>query len=245
MAYDPYLPGFEKLIPGLIEAWDSAADAYDDAGAPDPALSAAIEALRGWDLRVALDSVPMSLAHFYGMRFEEQGDNPLDLNGMERVNYFGTKSPYAERRQIFAETVAMLEADFGSWQTPWGEINRFQRLSGDIDAGFDDSQPSLPVPMATARWGALAAYGAKRFGDTRRLYGYRGNSFVAVVEFGDRVRAKSILAGGQSNDPDSPHFDDQAERYVNRDFKEVAYYREDVEARARERYRPGSRDKSR
>ncbi len=234
LAYDPYLPGFEKLIAGLIEAYDSAVE-------PDPALAGPIDALRRWDLNVTLDSAAMSLAHFYGMRYEEQGDNPLDLNGMERVNYFGTGSPPAERLEIFAETVAMLEADFGSWNIPWGEINRFQRLSGDIDAGFDDSEPSLPVPMATARWGALAAFGARRFGDTKRIYGYRGNSFVAAVEFGDRVRAKSILAGGQSNDPASPHFDDQAEPYVNREFKDVAYYREDVEARAEERYRPGER----
>ena len=99
--------------------------------------------------------------------------------------------------------------------------------------------------MTTARWGALAAYGAKRFGDSKRIYGYRGNSFVAVVEFGDRVRAKSILAGGQSNDPASPHFDDQAEPFVTRQFKDVAYYQEDVEARAEERYSPGKRGEAR
>jgi acyl-homoserine lactone acylase PvdQ len=190
---------------------------------------------------VSADSVAMSLAHFYGMRYEDEGDNPKDLNGMDRVNYFGSESPAAERLEIFSETVAMLEADFGSWQTPWGEINRFQRLSGAIDAEFDDDEPSLAVPMATSRWGALAAYGARRYEGTKRIYGYRGNSFVAVVEFGKKVRAKSILAGGQSNDPDSPHFFDQAERYVNRDFKEVAYYREDVEQRAVERYSPGGR----
>ncbi len=234
LAYDPYLPGFEALIPGLVAAWDAADD-------KDPALAPAIEALRGWDRRVTLDSVPMTLAHFYGMRYEEEGDNPQDLQGMDRVNWFGTGSPPEERLEIFAATVAMLEADFGRWDVPWGEVNRFQRLSGAIDAGFDDAEPSLPVPMTTSRWGALAAFGAKRFGDTKRIYGYRGNSFVAAVEFGDRVRAKSILAGGQSNDPASPHFDDQAERYVDREFKEVAYYREDVEARARERYAPGRR----
>lgn len=234
LAYDPYLPGFEQLLPGLFEAWDAADNR-------DPALAAPIAALRDWDLTVSADSVPMSLAHFYGMRYEEEGANPLGLRGMERVNYFGTQSPHDERLRLFADTVAMLDADFGSWETPWGEINRFQRLSGDIDLAYDDTKPSLPVGMTTGRWGALAAYGARRFDGTKRIYGYRGNSFVAVVEFGDRVRAKSILAGGQSNDPDSPHFDDQAQMYADREFKDVAYYREDVEARADERYRPGER----
>jgi acyl-homoserine lactone acylase PvdQ len=93
--------------------------------------------------------------------------------------------------------------------------------------------------MASGRWGALAAYGARRFEGTKKLYGYRGNSFVAVVEFGDRVVARSVLAGGQSGNPDSPHFDDQAEAYVNGQFKDVPYYREDVEARAKRTYRPG------
>jgi acyl-homoserine lactone acylase PvdQ len=95
--------------------------------------------------------------------------------------------------------------------------------------------------MASGRWGALAAFGAKRFPGTKKLYGYRGNSFVAVVEFGEQVRAKTLLAGGQNNDPGSPHFDDQAQRYADAQFKEVAFYRRDVEARAQERYRPGQR----
>lgn len=93
--------------------------------------------------------------------------------------------------------------------------------------------------MASSRWGALASYGARAYPGTNRIYGASGNSFIAVVEFGERVRAKSLLAGGQSSDPASPHFDDQALRYINREFKDVAFYREDVERRARRTYQPG------
>ena len=133
----------------------------------------------------------------------------------------------------------MLEADFGDWNTPWGEVNRFQRLTGDIQQPHDDDAPSLPVGFASGNWGALASYGARRFPGTKKLYGASGNSFVAVVEFGDRVEAKTILAGGQNGDPASPHFDDQAERYINVNWKDAAYYREDVEARAVREYHPG------
>ncbi len=234
IAYDPYLPGFEKLISGLIEA-------YDASGQTHPDLEGPIEALRGWDLRVSVDSVPMSLAHFYGMKYLSDGENPLDLGGMALIDYFGTDSRRDERLQIFAATVAELEADFGRWDTPWGEINRYQRLTGRIEHRFDDSAPSLPVGMASGDWGALASFRARRYPGTKRIYGTSGNSFVAVVEFGDRVEAKTLLAGGQSGDPDSPHFDDQAQRYVDREFKDVAYYREDVEARAVTTYRPGER----
>lgn len=231
LAYDTYLPGFEKLIPGLI-------DAYDSSGAAYPQLADPVDALRDWDLRVSVGSVPMSLAYFYGMQFRADGQNPAGLRGMELINYYATETGEEERLRVFSRAVERLTADFGQWDTPWGEINRFQRLSGDMNLKYDDDAPSLPVGMASGDWGALASYRARRF-DTRRIYGVSGNSFIAVVEFGDRVKARSMLAGGQSGDPDSPHFDDQAQRYVDRDFKDVAYYREDVEARAVRTYHPG------
>lgn len=231
LAYDSYLPGFEALIAGLVSA-------YDESGGDYPQLAPAIKALRGWDLRVDVDSVPMSLAYFYGMQYRETGANPLGLRGMALINYFGLQSPPAERLQVFAAAMSRLVDDFGRWDTPWGEINRFQRLSGDIDLAFDDDAQSLPVGMASGDWGALASYRAVRR-DTRRLYGVSGNSFVAVVEFGEKLRAKSLLAGGQSGDPASPHFDDQAGSYVRGEFKDVAFYPKDVEARAQRRYHPG------
>ena len=236
LAYDPYLPGFEKLIPGLV-------DAYDASGRENVAIGGAVEVLRNWDLRVTIDSVAMTLAHFYGSRYSEQGERPAEIRDasfMERIDYFGTGSPGEERLRIFAETVDELVASFGRWDIPWGEVNRFQRLSGDIDLGYDDDEPSLPVGMASAAWGALASFGASADENTKRIYGRSGNSFVAVVEFGDKVRAKSLLAGGQSGNPASPHFDDQAERYADAAFKDVAFYREDVEARAERTYHPGN-----
>jgi acyl-homoserine lactone acylase PvdQ len=95
--------------------------------------------------------------------------------------------------------------------------------------------------MGNSQWGALASYGSRRMNGTKKLYGTYGNSFAAAVEFGDRVRAKSILVGGQSNDPESGHFVDQVPRYVNQNWKDVAFYREDVEAREAEHYVPGKR----
>jgi acyl-homoserine lactone acylase PvdQ len=234
LAHDPYLPGFELLIKGLI-------DAYAAAEQPDPVLAGPMEVLRVWDLRSAIDSVAMTLAHFYGINSIAEGTAPGGLSRMETVNYYGTGSPPAERLAIFAATVRMLEADFGSWEIPWGEVNRFQRLTGDIDLAFDDDKPSTPVDMSNSDWGALADFGARRVNDTKKLYGLNGNSFAAAVEFGAKLRAKSILVGGQSNDPESPHFTDQVPLYAKHEWKDVAFYREDVEERATERYAPGAR----
>ncbi|SIN69371.1 acylase [Algoriphagus halophilus] len=234
LAYDPYLPAFEKLIPMLLKA-------YDQKGIADPELTEPMKVLEDWDYRTSKESVAMSLAHFFGMNFMRNHGNINNL--LEFNEGRGTvPSPNAtELIATFKTTLEQMNADFGTWNTPWSEINRFQRLTGDIDLKFDDNKPYVPVGLASGTWGALAAFGARSTPETKRLYGYRGNSFVAVVEFGEKVKAKSMLAGGQSSDPNSPHFDDQAQRYADVEFKEVAFYREDIEARAEETYQPGKR----
>ena len=234
VAYDPDLPGFRTLLSGLFEA-------YDGAGKQQKPVNDAVRILREWDRRVRLDSVAMSLAHFYGINMIERVPAPAGLSRMERIEWLGKSSAPKDRLRIFGETLTELDRKFGSWRTPWGEINRYQRLDGAIVQRFDDSAPSIAVPMASGRWGALASFAAPRRDDVDRLYGRGGNSFVAVVEFGPRVAAKTLLAGGQSGDPKSPHFGDQAERYANVKFKDVAYYRSDVERRAKRTYHPGSR----
>ncbi len=235
LAYDPALPGFEKLLQGLISAWDAL-----PAGQNDPRLAAAIAQLRAWDGRVAVDSVSMSVAHFYGLNMLDSVATPAALSRMERIDWLGTNSRPAERVAMLQATLDELSQKFGRWYVPWGEINRYQRLDGNIEQRFDDQASSIAVGMASGNWGALASFGAPRRTDVNKLYGRYGNSFVAAVEFGDRVRAKTLLAGGQSGDPASPHFDDQTSRYADAQFKDVAFYREDVLARAQRRYRPGT-----
>ncbi|HLT63173.1 MAG TPA: penicillin acylase family protein, partial [Pseudohongiella sp.] len=232
LAYDPTLKGFVQMIPGLVRAWDEEKSDWPDLEQP-------IEVLRNWNFDVSVDSVAMTLAHFYGMNAAQKIQTPSGITQMEQLDWLGTGAATADKLRVFNETIAELNASFGTWNTPWGEVNRFQRITGDIDHPFSDNAPSLPVGMASSRWGALASYGARAFPGTNRIYGTTGNSFVAVVEFGERLKAISILAGGQSNDPTSPHFYDQAQRYVDREFKPVAFYPEDVNARAERRYHPG------
>lgn len=235
MAYDPYLPAFEVAIPSLIQAYDNAVN--KPISLKDP-----IDVLRAWDFTVSKESVAMSLAHFYGQSFLRDFEFSADLSDMEKVIYFSSNATVKERLNAFENAVAKLNEDFGTWNTPWGEINRYQRLDGSINQVFNDSLPSIPVGMTTARWGALAAFGMRSKQTTKRIYGTRGNSFVAVVEFGDKVKAKTILAGGQSGEPKSPHFNDQAQRYADVQFKDVAYYIEDVKQRAVSTYHPGDKN---
>jgi len=233
LGHDSYLPAFKALIPGLIKAYNS----YND---KNPKLREAIEVLSEWDYRTSKESVAMTLAHYYGTRYYQVGEYPEGLIPMERVKFWGSESPIGERLRIFEEVVDKLTADFGTWQMPWGEVNRYQRLNSDIRQPFDDTKPSIPIGFASGRWGALAAYGARYTNKgAKKMYGTRGNSFVAAVEFGEKVKAKTILAGGQSGDSNSPHFNDQIQMYADVEWKDAAYYREDVLKRAQKSYQPG------
>lgn len=234
MAHDPFLPAFEKLIPGLVEAYDK----FDRT----KKLRAPIEELRNWDYKTSIESVAMTLAHYYGMNVLRKGKRPEPMSSMEFFKYFGNQ-PSEESITLFKETVYYLEDKFGTWNLPWGDVNRYQRLNADIRQKFDDSQPSIPIGFASGRWGALAAYGVSYTNpDANKIYGTRGNSFVAIVEFGDNVKAKSMLAGGQSSDINSPHFNDQAQRYAAMQFKDVPFYKDDVLNVAEETYHPGKRE---
>ena len=133
-----------------------------------------------------------------------------------------------------------LVSDFGTWRTPWGEINRFQRLTGEIVQPFSDSAPSIPVEFTSSRWGSLAAFGARPYVGTKKWYGASGNSFVAVVEFGEKVRSKAITAGGESGDPSSSHFNDEAKRYSTGDLREVYFYRDQLKGHTEREYHPGN-----
>lgn len=233
LAYDPRIPAFEEIVPSLVNA-------YDASSPKNEAISGAIEVLRNWDFKTGENSVAMTLAHFHGRNLIRGGSRPNGLSFMGEFDYYANRAPKEEMLEVLEKTVNDLTEDFGTWDIAWGEVNRFQRLDGEIASRFDDDAPSIPVGFTSGLWGALASYGARSF-DTKKIYGTAGNSFVAVVEFGEKVKAKSMLAGGQSGDPDSPHFYDQSQRYVDIEFKDVAYYREDVEARAAKTYRPGQR----
>ncbi|KRB93862.1 acylase [Duganella sp. Root198D2] len=234
-AYDNQLPAFEPLLPLLVRA-------YDEAPASDLSKAAVIEQvtlLRDWDMRYSLASVPTSVAIYWLQDQVKHYGPAAKEKGMPILDYLATQLTPKQRLEALVRASNKLAADFGSWKTPWGEINRFQRLTGDIVQPFDDNKPSIPVPYVSGNFGALAAYGMTSQQRTKRMYGERGNSFVAAVEFGPKVKAKSILAGGESGDPRSPHFNDQAEMYARGEFKDVLFYKEDIEKNLERKYRPG------
>jgi acyl-homoserine lactone acylase PvdQ len=235
-AFDSYLPAFERMLPPLLAAYD-ALPATDTLKTK---LAEPVAALRGWDYRWGANSVPTSLAVYWGERVGRRIAPGARAASISQMQYVGAgRATPAELLESLAAAVDALTASFGTWRTPWGDINRFQRFNDDIASRFDDAQASIPVPFTASTWGSLAAFGARPYPNTKRWYGSYGNSFVAVVEFGDSVKARAVTAGGESGDPRSPHFNDEAERYATGNLRDVYFYRSQLAGHTERTYHPG------
>jgi len=236
-AFDPYLPAFARLIPGLVAAYERLPAAHPLKNA----LSGPVQLLRQWDDRWGLDSKPTSLAVFWGEALWEVSSQPAKDADMTVWDYMAERATDAQRLTALSEATARLVKDFGSYSVPWGEINRFQRNDGAIVQSFSDTKASIPIAFTSSQWGSLAAFGAKRYPGTKCYYGTKGNSFIAAVEFGPKVSAWAISAGGESGDPASHHFRDQAQRYADGNFRKVYFYPADLQGHIERRYTPGQK----
>ncbi len=234
-AFDSYQPAFALIVPPLIRD-------YDRLPAKDPLkarLAEPIAALRDWDYRWSANSIPTAVAVYWGEILYRKASNEDESEYRDVYDFMARGAQPALRLGSLAEATDRLTRDFGTWKTTWGEINRFQRLTDEIVHPFNDAGPSIPVPFTSARWGSLASFGARWERPTRKLYGVSGNSFVAVVEFGDSVRARAVTAGGESGDPASKHFNDQAGRYASGDLRPVYFYRSQLQGHIEREYHPG------
>jgi acyl-homoserine-lactone acylase len=235
-AFDSYLPEFARLIPIL-------ANDYDALPAGDPLkakLAGPVELLRHWDCRWGIASMPTSLAVFWGDTLWDESYAKAKAAGVSTYDYIARADGSRERLHALDEAVDRLVQDFGSWGVAWGQINRFQRLDDAIEPHFDDVRPSIPVPFVSSRWGSLASFGAHRWPGTKRYYGSSGNSFVAAVEFGPKVSARAVTAGGESGHPGSKHFSDEAERYSTGNLRTVYFWPEQLKGHTERVYHPGA-----
>ncbi|HEY1871740.1 MAG TPA: penicillin acylase family protein, partial [Chitinophagaceae bacterium] len=215
IGYSHYLSAFEVLLPPLFADFDQ----LSNTDSLKQMLAEPISLLKSWDKNSAANSVATTLAIEWASHLMMRG-----VSSNQKLN-------------ALAETIKDLEKRFGSWKIAWGDVNRYQRVAANEK--FDDNKPSLPVGLAYSAWGSLPSFQARRFDNTNKRYGVSGNSFIACVEFGKRIKAKSIITGGQSFDPSSKHFTDQAQMYIDGNFKDVLFYKEDVMKHVERQYHPG------
>ena len=203
-----------------------------------------INILKNWDLCCGENSVATTLAIEWGQKIsvtinKTKIEKP-NADIVDKTNEFSANMHVNEVVPPLLAVINELKEKYGDWKIAWGDINRFQRISSDIDNKFDDSKPSFPVGFASSAWGMLPSYNSKTFPGTKKRYGIHGNSFICAVEFGKRIKAKSLLAGGESGDINSKHFFDQGEMYSKGKFKELLFYKKDVKKNIERKYHPGN-----
>lgn len=239
--YDTYLSAFELMVPALVQAFEKNIKPTDPLYTE---LAEPINVLKAWDFYTNEKSVAATLAIEWGDRIspaisKTKITDQYDMDRVEKTKQYLATAPANDLIQAFASAVKDLKTNFGTWQMPWGDVNRYQRLSNAIDLKYDDTQASLPVGFASATWGMLPCFASQTYPGTKKRYGYNGNSFICAVEFGKKIKAKTLLAGGESGSMSSKHFGDQAEMYSKGQFKDVLFYKEDVLKNTERTYHPG------
>lgn len=230
IGYNRYLSAFDVILPSFLETRNVASSE----------LQKVLDVLETWDKHSSNESIATTIAILWAEKLL-----PIAVNGKKDIDLTtelkGLLSVISNQKklELLENVIGQLTKDFGTWQVAWGEINRFQRIENELQLKFDDQKESIPSPYASSQWGSLPSYNSRSFDGSKKRYGYGGNSFICVVEFGEKIKAKSLLAGGQSGDSKSKHFKDQAEMYTKGQFKDVFFYREDVEKNKEKEYFPG------
>lgn len=238
--YDRKLSIFEVLIPTLINSFENNTKAGSSRYAD---LAEPINVLKQWNYYAEENSIATTLANEWAFKLDPKirktYTNEGEIDQVENTKLFAENATAAELLPQLQEVITELQTKFGTWRIPWGSINRFQRLTGEIDLTYSDVAPSIPIANASSLWGSLPAFKSNYQNNSLNRYGSSGNSFVCAVEFGPRIKAKSLLAGGNSGDQKSKHFNDQSIMYQKGQFKEVLFYKDDVLKNAERTYHPG------
>jgi len=240
--YNRYMAAFEVLVPALLKAYETGSmNGLSDS--ITTILKEPMALLKNWDYYSSNESVATTLAIEWAQLLNNNIRKVyVDIGEADQVaytKYFAEKATTNDLVNPLLKAVANLQKKYGTWNVAWGSINRFQRISSGLDPVFDDNKESVSVPFASALWGMLPSYNSRSFSGTVNRYGVSGNSFVCVVEFGQKIKAKSLLAGGNSGDPNSPHFKDQLLMFSKGIFKDVLFYKEEVMKNATRTYHPG------
>ena len=231
--YNHYLAAFDDLLPPLFAAYEHAPNSVKRS------LAGPMQLLRQWDKYCAVNSVASTLAIEWGTSMMKNLPPPQTDQESTFITQRVKKLAQMDDNQqleLLAAVLKNLESRFGTWKMAWGDINRYQRPADGIT--FDDKLPSIPVGATGSGFGQLPSFQSRTM-NTQKRYGYSGNSFVAAVEFGPRIKAKSIITGGQSFDSTSKNFTDQAQGFIDGQFKDVLFYKGDVLKHAQKTYHPG------
>jgi len=118
-----------------------------------------------------------------------------------------------------AAAVADVEKAHGAADVAWGEVNRLRYGGKDLPG---NGAPGDPFGVFRT-----AYYVPDQDGRTA-IAG--GDTYYAIIEFGERVRAKVLLAYGNATQPGSKHIGDQLELFSRKEMRDVWRTRQEIEA---------------
>ncbi len=218
-AFDTYLPTAAADIAELNAEW---VQSSLDRKKAEPELKEALNILNDWNRRADAGSIGAAL---YVTMFHIRGDDPV--------------YPTIGRLR---KATALLEKYYGDWRIPYGRFNRLRRLGQNGKTREPVSQHDLPSPGTPFYMGAIMTFNTQTKDGSSKSYGDHGHSYVSAVEFAPKVKARSVMAYGQSRDPESAHYFDQARLYTQQKLKPAWFDEKDIKKSAIKSYHPGQTD---
>ena len=221
----------ERVKRGVIEAVGASQHA------PQEARDGAA-VLEAWDDHVTTESRGAVLFEGFWEKYSALTRTPFGTPWQEE-NPARTPAGIGDRAAAvaaLADAVRATRQAYGSERVAWGEVNRFR--IGETDLPGDGGNGTLGC-YRVMRFDQLPGERLRIAGNTgaERLAGF-GDAWILLVDFSNGVRARSVVAYGQSSSLESAHSRDQLRIFASHDLRPVWFREADVRAHVEREYHP-------
>jgi len=190
--------------------------AIDDFGSTNS--KKAKKLLQEWDRKADVNSIGMLLFYHWSNKFNVDDNStytkPWNIN--DPLNTPDGLSDPQKAVRLLDESVVEIEEKFGRLDVKWGDYYRIKYNGIDLPANGIDG-----------RLGVFRVAWPGRSTD-KNMYVGGGDSWVSVIEFGQKVRAKALLSYGNSTQKDSPNNGDQLELFSKKELRDVWFYESEL-----------------